>query len=186
LKRFSLSCLVILLVAGAAGRSEARSRNFRSRSVEEGVRPYFGFGIGAGANAGGVYGEEAGIGAPNLVLSFKLGIRLSDKFIIADELFVSGPLLIYAITNDLVFKYYPVRDNGFYLLGGLGYSYLVSLISVDRGANTQHGFDVRYGLGYDKSFGGVFHLGVELVSSTTFLEDGYLTNTFLLMTLAWH
>ncbi|MBN1770384.1 MAG: outer membrane beta-barrel protein [Deltaproteobacteria bacterium] len=162
---------------------------------------YIGFGLGGGATWTRPYDTHAAVGS--FQMQFEAGAILTPHWLLGGEFDISmsdamaigiGAGLGAALGEDepadvaprLFFgpmvSWYPVLELGLHLKGGLG----VCTTSFFPDSDSQTGFDVRTGFGWEGRLLESFHLGLEVQHGFEVYALGWSNEVFGLVTMAWY
>jgi hypothetical protein len=162
---------------------------------------YIGFAIGGGATWTRPYFEDAVEGSlefqleagavvlPGLLVGGEFDLSMSDTMAIgigaaagaalgSDEPIDIAPRLFF---GPMV-TWYPVADLGFHLKGGMG----VCTTAFFPNSDSQAGFDLRTGLGWEFQIFESFNLGLEVQHGFEFYMLGWSDEVLGFLTMAWY
>lgn len=161
---------------------------------------YIGFALGGGG--GWVTFDEADAteGGGGMALSvikvgwiarpwLLLGAEISTTFHFEGDLWWSSTWVQLA-HYDLVATFFPLYDKGFYVKGGAGAGFASvessSLFGTESEQRTEHGGDLRLGVGYEWQLRTSFNLGAELVYGLLVFKGGRGHDVAAQLTLTWY
>ena len=178
--------LICLGLGGAQAQDTPTHRGF-----------WIGFGLGAGWNA--VQDEDTRAGG---ALYARLGGTLSQKWLLGgemvgwgrreDDVLLGADVTLSRGNASFIAMFYPSNSGGFYLKGGLGFSYVSRSASVE-GLNisaSDGGLGTTFGLGYDVRLGSNIYLvpAFDWLFQAYDSDDGTQNSSIFLLSLGliWH
>jgi hypothetical protein len=161
---------------------------------------YIGFALGGGGGWVSFDEADATEGGGGMALSIikvgwiarpwlLLGAEISTTFHFEGDLWWSSTWVQLA-HYDLVATFFPVFDKGFYLKGGAGAGFCSvessTLFGTQDEQRTEHGGDVRLGVGYEWQLRKSFNLGAELAYGLLVFKGGRGHDLAAQLTLTWY